>query len=78
MAAPAMPLTSAPLGQLLRVVSARGGWGIHRKLAEMGLTPGVQIRVVSGQHCGPVLIDLRGSRVGMGRGVAQRVLVEEV
>jgi len=44
----------------------------------MGLTPGVQIRVMSGQRAGPVLIDLRDSRLGLGRGVAQKILVKEV
>jgi Fe2+ transport system protein FeoA len=78
MAAAAMPLALARPGRPLRVVGARGGRGVQRRLADMGLTPGVQIRVISGQHSGPVLIDLRGSRVGMGRGVAQKVLVQEV
>jgi ferrous iron transport protein A len=71
----AMPLAMARAGEVVTVVGVRGGWGLQRKLADMGLTPGVQIRVINSQMPGPVLIDLRGSRVGLGRGVAQKVMV---
>jgi ferrous iron transport protein A len=72
-----MPLAMSRPGKLLRVVAINAGWGLQRRLADLGLTHGVQIRVMSGQCCGSVLIDLRGSRVGLGRGVAQKILVKE-
>ena len=43
----------------------------------MGLTPGVQIRVMNSQMPGPVVIDLRGSRVALGRGIALKIVVKE-
>jgi len=73
-----MPLVMAGTGKLLTVTGITAGWGLQRRLADMGLTPGVQIRVMSGQRAGPVLIDLRDSRLGLGRGVAQKILVKEV
>ena len=72
-----MPLVMASPGKLLTVTSINAGWGLQRRLADMGLTPGIQIRVMNGQCAGPVLIDLRGSRLGLGRGVAQKILVKE-
>jgi len=72
-----MPLAMARPGELLRVIGVRAGWGLQRRLVDMGLTPGVQIRVMNSQTSGPVLIDLRGSRVALGRGVAQKILVRE-
>jgi len=72
-----MPLVMASPGKLLTVIGINAGWGLQRRLADMGLTPGTQIRVMNGQHAGPVLIDLRGSRLGLGRGVAQKIMVKE-
>jgi len=72
-----MPLVMASPGKLFTVTSINAGWGLQRRLADMGLTPGIQIRVMNGQYAGPVLIDLRGSRLGLGRGVAQKILVKE-
>jgi len=72
----AMPLAMAREGEVVTVVGVRGGWGLQRRLADMGLTPGVRIRLINSQAAGPVLIELRGSRVGLGRGVAQKVMVK--
>jgi len=72
-----MPLVMASPGKLLTVIGINAGRGLQRRLTDMGLTPGVQIRVMNGQYAGPVLIDLRGSRLGLGRGVAQKILVKE-
>ena len=75
MANQGMPLAMVRPGELVTVIGVRAGWGLQRRLADMGLTPGVQIRVINSQMSGPVLIDLRGSRVALGRGVAQKVMV---
>jgi ferrous iron transport protein A len=72
-----MPLAMVSPGKLVTVAGVRAGWGLQRRLADMGLTPGVQIRVLNSQMPGPVLIDLRGSRVALGHGVAQKILVKE-
>ena len=57
------------------MVAVRAGWGLQRRLADMGLTPGVQVRVVNSQRPGPVVIDIRGSRLALGYGVAHRIMV---
>jgi Fe2+ transport system protein FeoA len=72
-----MPLALACPGETVTVTTVRAGRGLQRRLADMGLTPGVQIRVINSQMPGPVLIDLRGSRLGLGFGVAQKILVKE-
>ena len=72
-----MPLAMARPGKLVTVVGVRAGRGLQRKLADMGLTPGVQIKVINSDMSGPVLIDLRGTRVAMGRGIALKIAVRE-
>ncbi len=47
---------------------------IHR-LLEMGLTPGTEVRVVQDAG-GPMLLSVRGSRVALGRDLAEKLWVE--
>ena len=47
---------------------------VHR-LLEMGLTPGVELRVVQ-DNGGPMLVSVRGSRVALGRDLANNLWVE--
>jgi len=43
----------------------------------MGLTPGVRIKMLNSHMPGPVLIDLRGSKVALGRGIAHKIAVKK-
>ena len=72
-----MPLSMATQGEVVQVVAVRAGWGLQRRLAEMGLNPGVQIRVMNSQRPGPVVIDVRGSRLALGQGVAHKIMVTQ-
>jgi len=74
----AMPLCMAGSYEAVRVVKVRAGGGLQRKLADMGLTPGTEIKLINNQGAGPVLIDLKGTRLALGRGMAMKILVEEV
>jgi ferrous iron transport protein A len=78
MAEHSMPLSMAGAGRLLTVTEIIGGAGIKRRLSDLGLTPGVPVIVMSGCHPGPLLIDIRGSRLGLGFGVAHKIMVKEV
>ena len=70
-----MPLAMARPGEVVQVVSIGAGWGLTRRLADMGLTPGVSISVINSQMPGPVIINLRGSRLALGRGIAHKIMV---
>jgi ferrous iron transport protein A len=69
------PLTKAPIGQDLRLCKLCGGRRMARRLAELGLTPGVHLRVVQDAG-GPLLVSVRDSRVALGRGIASKLSVE--
>lgn len=80
-----VPLTSLNDGETGTVVSiktvyGRGkgrGWGFKRRLMDMGLTPGTRVKVVkSAPFHGPLEILVRGSRLALGRGMAERIFVE--
>ena len=54
----------------------RRSWGFQRRLEDMGLTPGTNVVVVkSAPFHGPIEISVRGSRLAIGRGMAERILV---
>ena len=70
-----MPLSMASRGETVEVAAVRAGWGLQRRLADLGLTPGVKIRVISSGRPGQVVLDVRGSRLALGHGVANKIMV---
>jgi len=79
-----LPLTALRDGESgivtsIEAGSGRGrGWGFKKRLMDMGLTPGTRITVVkSAPFHGPLEVFVRGSRLALGRGMAQRILVEK-
>ena len=54
-----------------------GGYGVSLRLRRLGLRPGAQVRAVAtGRWGGPVLVEVDGCRVALGRGVARRIFVQ--
>jgi ferrous iron transport protein A len=70
-----MPLSMASPGDTVKVTGVKAGWGLQRRLADLGLTPGVTVRVISSGRPGPVVLDVRGSRLALGHGVAHKIMV---
>ena len=71
----AMPLAMALVGQTVTLVAViSGGRGLMHRLAEMGLTPGESMEVIN-RGPGPFIVSVRGTRLVLGRGMVQRILV---
>ena len=82
-----VPLTALKDGEAGTVSSIRPsygggrgrGWGFEKRLMDLGLTPGTKVTVVkSAPFHGPLEIVVRCSRLALGRGMAERILVEIV
>ena len=71
-----MPLNMVPPGREVLFRAIHGGRGIRSKLADLGLTPGVKLKVISNGLPGPLIINLRGTRLALGYGIASKILVE--
>ena len=71
-----MPLTIVQVGRRVRLVAVAAGRGLQSRLAAMGLVPGVEIEVLRNSLHGPFLIAVKGSRIMLGRGMAQKIVVE--
>jgi len=67
-------LTQATIGQPLVLVKIEGGKNVTRRLIELGLTPGVKLRLIQDSG-GPVILAVRDSRIALGRGMANRIFV---
>jgi len=70
--------TIVSLGSNRRMERWGRGQGFVKRLMDMGLTPGTQVTVIkAAPFHGPVEILVRGSRLALGRGMAERILVEK-
>jgi ferrous iron transport protein A len=56
----------------------QGGHDFLSRLASLGFTPGARLRVVQNYGRGPLIVSLRDTRVALGRGEAEKILVEPV
>ncbi len=68
-------LSTIITGSTVELLSINAGHRLTHRLNEMGLTPGVQMKVVQNSG-GPVLLSVRGTRIALGRGTAEKILVE--
>jgi len=70
-----MPLGLAQAGECVEILSIRGGHGFRRRLAEMGLSSGSRVRIVSNGRPGPVVLEIKGSRLAIGHGALHKIQV---
>ncbi len=62
-------------GARVRLVGIDAGRGLGARLAAMGLVPGVEVLVVRNRGAGPAVVEVKGARLALGRGMARRILV---
>ncbi len=62
-------------GAQARVYQVQGGQGFRGRVAALGFTIGVPLRLLQNTGRGPVIVLIRGTRVALGRGEALKVLV---
>ena len=70
-------LTDAGTGINLIFTSVKGGRGATQRLIDMGLIPGERLKVLHNSGYGPVTVLIKGARVALGHGLAEKILVEE-
>jgi len=71
-----VPLAFLPEGSKGIVREIKGGYGIMRRLVELGFTPNSEVKVLRAMPPGPLLVEVKGSRIAIGRGIAMRIIVE--
>ena len=67
-------LASAPQGSHVRIVRFEAGRELLGRLWALGLAPGLEVELLASAP-GPVILNVRGSRLILGQGMAARILV---
>lgn len=72
-----MRLLDAPQSEWLKVAGLEGGANLRARLLQHGLFVGDRIRVLRAAPLkGPLLIEVNGREIALGRGIAETVNVE--
>lgn len=71
-----MLLSQVPAGAKVKFIDVRGGWGVRKRLADMGLIPGVELEVLN--DAGPFVVAIKTLRLVIGFGMAQKILVSRL
>ena len=59
----------------VKLIKIDAGQALKARLAAMGLFPGVEFTVINNGHPGPLVVDFKGSRIVLGRGMAGKIFV---
>ena len=69
------PLSTVGSGDKVTLIKVIAGHGLCSRLAAMGLLPNVEITVVRNEHPGPLVISVKDSKMVLGRGMADKIMV---
>ena len=56
----------------------RGRHGVVSRLSSLGFTPGAKVEMVQNFGRGPIIVMVRDTRIALGRGEAQKIMVTPV
>jgi len=69
-------LSQVPTGTQVTVAKLNGGEGFRDKVISLGVIPGKTLTVQSYSRKGPLVVQMEGSRIAIGRELAERILVQ--
>jgi Fe2+ transport system protein FeoA len=72
-----LPLTMVAPGESVKLVRIAAGHRLRRRLTELGLIPGVELKIMQAEG-GPLLLAVKDTRLALGRGMAHKIFVEAV
>lgn len=73
-----LALSDARVGKIYMLVSLDAGQQLREKIASMGLNSGVKFTIIANSGHGPVGLEVRQTRLGIGRGMALKIRVKEI
>lgn len=72
----AATLSEVKAGQTVRLVRVDAGHGLKHRLAAMGLLANTKIKVLRNEGKGQLIVNVKGSKVVLGRGMSEKIMVE--
>ena len=74
-----VPLTSLLPGEEAKIVALGHGKGRQHHFRTMGLIEGKIVKVIAAQPArGPLVIEVEGTQIAVGRGMAQHILIQKL
>lgn len=73
-----VPLGTLATGEAGCVRAMDGGQALRGRLVSLGFTPGARLKMVQNSRRGPLIVEVRDTRVALGRGEAVQIVVERV
>ncbi len=74
-----VPLTTLLPGEEAKIVALGPGAGRQRHFRTMGLMEGKIVKVIAAQPArGPFVIDVEGTQIAIGRGMARHILIQKI
>jgi ferrous iron transport protein A len=70
-------LSETKKGDQVILYSIKVGCDLICRMTSLGLTPGAKVEVLQNYGRGPIIINVRGTHVALGRGEARKLLVTE-
>lgn len=70
------PLAEAAIGKRVWLIGSQGKKSMEHLLS-MGLTTGMEVKIVSRQPSGSVVVKMNNKQIGIGAGLAQKVWVRD-
>ena len=72
-----LTLAHAVPGKEYRIIRVEGECKLSSRLCAMGLMPNELLSVYTASRGGPAIIAVKGSRFAIGRGMTNRIIIEE-
>jgi Fe2+ transport system protein FeoA len=72
-----LPLTMVAPEKPVKLVGIMARGRLRHRLTELGLTPGVELKVLQNKG-GPLLLAIHNTRLALGRGMAHKIMVQAV
>lgn len=73
-----MTLAMGNTNEELKIIQVGHEDKFKKRLSEMGIYKNALIKIIKNDIPGPLIVDIKGSRLVLGRGQAQKIRVEGV
>lgn len=73
-----IPIGFLDEGDVAEIFQIKGGRGVVLRMNELGFYPGSRVRILKNVKAGPVLIELKGGKIAIGRGVAMKIFCKKI
>ena len=73
-----IPLGLLNEGEEAEISHTKGGRGVTLRVNELGFYPGSHIKMIRNIRAGPIIVELKGCRIAIGRGIAMKIFCNRI